>query len=83
MNTKTVLACTAVFVAFALIVAPLAMSEDALAKNKSHQSISQHQSSHQSSQSVGGGGNFLSGNNINFQNQQNSGGNSLAQSDSD
>ena len=34
MNTKTVLACTAVIVAFALIVAPLAISEDALAKKK-------------------------------------------------
>ena len=31
MNTKTVLACAAVVVAFALIVAPLAMSQDALA----------------------------------------------------
>ena len=30
MNTKSVLACTAVVVAFALIVAPLAISEDAL-----------------------------------------------------
>ena len=34
MNTKTVLTCTAVIVAFALIVAPLAFSEDALAKKK-------------------------------------------------
>ena len=38
--------CTAVIVAFALIVDPLAMSEDALAKNKAKQSISQYQSSH-------------------------------------
>ena len=34
MNTKTVLACSAVIIAFALIVAPLAMSENALTKNK-------------------------------------------------
>ena len=37
MNTKTVLACTAVIIAFALIVAPLAMSQDALAENKAKQ----------------------------------------------
>ena len=81
LNTKTVLACSAVIIAFALIVAPLAMSEDAFAKNKSKQSITQHQSSHQSSQSIGGGGNILSGNNINLQNQQNFGSNVLGQSD--
>ena len=39
MNTKTVLACSAVIIAFALIVAPLAMSEDAFAKNRAKQSI--------------------------------------------
>lgn len=90
MNTKTVLACTAVIVAFALIVAPLALSEDALAKkkhgndgNRASQSISQSQENHQSSQSIGGGGNFLSGNNVNFQNQQNFGHNVLGQSSSD
>lgn len=79
-NTKTVLACTAVMVAFALIVAPLAMSQDASAGNKAKQSIKQQQSNHQSSQSIGGGGNFLSGNNVNFQNQQNFGSNNLGQS---
>ncbi len=83
MNTKTVLACTAVIVAFALIVAPLAISQDASASNHAKQSIKQHQSSHQSSHSIGGGGNFLSGNNVNFQNQQNFGHNVLGQSDSD
>ena len=80
MNTKTVLACTAVVIAFALIIAPLAISEDAFAKNRSHQSISQHQSNHQSSQSVGGV-NFLSGNNVNVQSQSNSGSNIAGQSD--
>ena len=82
MNTKTVLACTAVVIAFALIIAPLAISEDAFAKkksNNSHQSISQHQSNHQSSQSVGGF-NFLSGNNVNVQSQHNSGSNAAGQS---
>ncbi|TVP41666.1 hypothetical protein [Candidatus Nitrosocosmicus arcticus] len=80
MNTKTVFACSAIVIAFALIVAPLAMSEDALAKksNKAKQSISQSQSSSQSSQSVGSA-NFLSGNNVNLQGQFNSGSNSLAQ----
>jgi len=57
------------------------MSEDAFAKNRTKQSITQHQSSHQSSQSIGGGGNILSGNNINLQNQQNFGSNVLGQSD--
>ena len=80
MNTKTVLACTAVIVAFALIVAPLAIIRRCISKketcndgNRASQSIKQHQSSHQSSQSIGGGGNFLSGNNVNFQNQHNTG----------
>ncbi|MDF0680086.1 MAG: hypothetical protein P0116_03885 [Candidatus Nitrosocosmicus sp.] len=59
MNTKTVLACSAVIIAFALIVAPLAISQDASAGgNKASQKIEQKQSNKQSSQSVGGGGNF-------------------------
>ena len=80
MNTKTVLTCTAVIVAFALILDPLAISQDASASNHAKQSIKQHQSSHQSSQSIGGGGNFLSGNNVNIQGKFNSGSNNLAQS---
>ena len=68
MNTKTVLACSAVIIAFALIVAPLAMSENALTKNKVKISISQHQSNRQGSLSVSGGDNILSCNNINLQN---------------
>ena len=84
MNTKTVLACSAVIIAFALIVAPLAISQDASAGgNKASQKIEQKQSNKQSSQSVGGGGNFLSGNNFNFQNQQNFGHNVLGQSGGD
>lgn len=81
MNTKTMLACSAVIIAFALIVAPLAMSENALAKNKAKASISQHQSNRQGSLSVSGGDNILSGNNINLQNQQNFGHNVIGQSD--
>ncbi|MDR4491471.1 MAG: hypothetical protein AB7V56_11020 [Candidatus Nitrosocosmicus sp.] len=81
MNTKTVLACTAVVIAFALIVAPLAISEEALAKNKASQKIIQKQSNKQSSLSVSGGSNFFSGNNINFQSQHNHGHNVLGQSD--
>lgn len=81
MNTKTVLACTAVVIAFALIVAPVAMSQDVSAdRNKAKQKISQKQSSSQSSQSISGGSNFLSGNNINLQGQFNSGSNAAAQS---
>ena len=80
MNTKTVLACTALVIAFALIVAPLAISE-ALAKNKASQKIIQKQSNKQSSLSVSGGSNFLSGNNINFQSQHNHGHNVLGHSD--
>ncbi len=41
MNTKTVLACSAAVIAFALIVAPLAISQDALAvKNKANKPLS-------------------------------------------
>ncbi len=79
MNTKTLLACTAVVIAFALIVAPLAISEDAFAKKKKFsQSISQSQSNSQSSQSSGFA-NILSGNNVNIQGQFNSGSNNGAQ----
>lgn len=82
MNTKTLLACTAVVIAFALIVAPLAIADDALAShkksNKAKQSISQSQSNSQSSQSVGLA-NVLSGNNVNVQVQGNSGSNNLGQ----
>ncbi|GKS61964.1 hypothetical protein YTPLAS21_14220 [Candidatus Nitrosocosmicus sp.] len=80
MNTKTLLACTAVVIAFALIVAPLAIADDALAKksNKAKQSISLSQSNSQKSQSVGLA-NVLSGNNVNVQVQGNSGSNNLGQ----
>jgi hypothetical protein len=83
MNSKTLLACTAVVIAFALIVAPLAIADDAFAKhkksNKSSQSISQSQSSSQNSQVVSGGSSVLSGNNVNVQAQVNTGNNAAAQ----
>lgn len=83
MNTKTLLACTAVVIAFALIVAPMTVADDAFAGskkkvNKSSQSISQSQSNSQSSQSSGFA-NILSGNNVNVQVQGNSGSNNAAQ----
>jgi hypothetical protein len=48
--------------------------------NSAEQSISQSQSSSQNSQVVSGGDSIGSGNNINVQNQENSGSNALAQS---
>ena len=82
MNTKTILACTAVVIAFALIVAPMTVADDAFAgskkKNKSSQSISQSQSNSQSSQSAGLA-NIFSGNNVNVQVQGNSGSNAANQ----
>ncbi|TVP40069.1 exported protein of unknown function [Candidatus Nitrosocosmicus arcticus] len=48
--------------------------------NSADQSISQSQSSEQNSQVVSGGDTIGSGNNINVQNQENSGGNVAAQS---
>ena len=48
--------------------------------NSADQSISQSQSSRQNSQVVSGGDTIGSGNNINVQNQENSGSNALAQS---
>ena len=48
--------------------------------NSADQSISQSQSSSQNSQVVSGGDSIGSGNNINVQNQENSGNNALAQS---
>ena len=82
MNTsKTLLVSTAVVLALALVLAPLTISEDALAKksNKAKQIISQAQKSEQNSQVISGGSSVLSGNNLNFQFQSNTGNNALAQ----
>ena len=83
MNTsKTLLVSTAVVLALAMILAPIAISEDASAKksNKAKQVISQSQKSKQNSQVISGDSSVLSGNNINIQLQSNSGSNALAQS---
>lgn len=87
MNTKTILACTAVVIAFALIAAPLVVVDDAFAKhkkkgdsNKASQTISQSQSNKQSSFVVSGDDTKKSGNNVNVQVQSNSGNNVLGQS---
>jgi lipopolysaccharide export LptBFGC system permease protein LptF len=82
MNTsKTLLVSTAVVLALTLVLAPLAISEDALAKksNKAKQIIEQSQKSKQNSQAVSGGSSVLSGNNFNFQDQFNKGNNALGQ----
>ena len=82
MNTsKTLLVSTAVVLALTLVLTPLAISEDALAKksNKAKQIIEQSQKSKQNSQVVSGGSSFLSGNNFNFQDQFNKGNNALGQ----
>ena len=82
MNTsKTLLVSTAVVLALALVLAPLAISEDALAKksNKAKQIIEQSQKSKQNSQVISGESTFLSGNNFNFQDQFNRGNNALGQ----
>ena len=80
-TTKTLLVSTAVVLALALVLAPIAISEDAVAKksNKAKQLISQSQKSQQNSQVISGGSSLLSGNNINLQGQFNSGNNALAQ----
>jgi uncharacterized protein (UPF0333 family) len=81
-TTKTLLVSTAVVLALVLVLAPLAISEDASAKksNKAKQIISQSQKSKQNSQVISGDSTFLSGNNLNLQLQSNIGSNALAQS---
>jgi len=54
--------------------------DDSKGGNFAKQSISQSQSSKQNTQVVSGGDTIASGNNINVQNQENSGSNALAQS---
>ena len=58
----------------------LAQDNDDHGGNSADQSISQSQSSNQNSQVVSGGDTIGSGNNINVQNQENSGSNAAAQS---
>ena len=89
-NKKYVLtASIAIVVALALIASPMiAMDNDAFATKKkkgnhAEQSISQSQSSSQNALCASGGTNFLSCNNVSFQNQKNTGNNALAQDDGD
>jgi hypothetical protein len=113
MNTnKILLVSSTVVIVFALVFAPMSMTESVFAKkhyknwndcredhsknwckkyfkkhnndndkggNKASQGIGQSQSSHQNSQVVSGGDSVGSGNNINLQNQINTGNNALAQ----
>ena len=80
-TTKILLGTTAIALALALVLAPLAMSEDVLAKksNKAKQIISQAQKSKQNSQVISGESTLFSGNNLGFQFQNNLGSNALAQ----
>ncbi|MDN5847916.1 MAG: hypothetical protein L0H53_16775 [Candidatus Nitrosocosmicus sp.] len=86
-KTKLLLSSTIV-IAFALIIAPLSLSNDVFAGGDHHdyddgnfaqQIISQVQESTQNSQVVSGGDVEDSGNNFNFQFQNNEGNNALAQ----
>ena len=84
-NKKLFIASVAIVVALSLLTSPLVAMDDAFATknkkgNKATQSIEQLQSSVQNSLVVSGGDTIGSGNNINIQNQENSGNNALAQS---
>ena len=88
-NKKLIVASIAIVVALALFASPIvAMDNDAFATKKkkgnhAEQSISQSQASVQNALCASGGTTFLSCNNVNFQNQKNSGNNALAQDDDD
>ena len=88
-KNKLIVASIAIVVALALFASPIvAMDNDAFATKKkkgnhAEQSISQSQASVQNALCASGGTTFLSCNNVNFQNQKNSGNNALAQDDGD
>jgi len=88
-KNKLIVASIAIVVALALFASPIvAMDNDAFATKKkkgnhAEQSISQSQASVQNALCASGGTTFLSCNNVNFQNQKNSGNNALAQDDDD
>lgn len=79
--SKTLLVSTAVVLTLTLVLVPLAISEDALAKksNKAKQIIEQSQKWKQNSPVVSGGSSFLSGKHFTFQYQFNKGNNALGQ----
>ena len=87
-KTKLIVASIAIVVALALFASPIVAMDDAFATKKNgkvtaSQSISQSQASVQNALCASGGTTFLSCNNVNFQNQKNSGNNALAQDDDD
>ena len=87
-NKKLIVASIAIVVALALFASPIVAMDDAFATKKkkgnyAEQSISQSQASVQNALCASGGTTFLSCNNVNFQNQKNSGNNALAQDDDD
>ena len=84
-KNKLIVASIAIVVALALFANPIVAMDDAFATKKkkgnhAQQSISQSQASVQNALCASGGTAFLSCNNVNFQNQKNSGNNALAQS---
>ena len=80
MNTKSILALSAVAVALALLVAPLAASDVSASHGDSlRQQIIQSQESEQESQVTSGGNTEASGNNFNEQTQTNEGSNTATQ----
>ena len=85
-KNKLIVASIAIVVALALFASPIVAMDDAFATKKkkgnhAEQSISQSQASVQNALCASGGTTFLSCNNVNFQNQKNSGNNALAQDD--
>ncbi len=87
-NKKLLVASIAIVVALTLFASPIVAMDDAFATKKkkgnhAEQSISQSQASVQNALCASGGTTFLSCNNVNFQNQKNSGNNALAQDDDD
>ena len=87
-KNKLIVASIAIVVALALFASPIVAMDDAFATKKkkgnhAEQSISQSQASVQNALCASGGTTFLSCNNVNFQNQKNTGNNALAQDDDD
>ena len=87
-KNKLIVASITIVVALALFASPIVAMDDAFATKKKNgnyaeQSISQSQASVQNALCASGGTTFLSCNNINLQNQKNTGNNALAQDDDD
>ena len=82
INANKALVTSAVFaVSFILLIGPTSMTMNVFAQgNTANQGIGQSQSSTQLGVCVSGDGTLFSCNNLNAQNQQNSGNNALAQS---